>query len=101
VGAPHRTIFNFVWDLMRESEQGAGFNSLLFTGLMSLEKETTKKNTTLVLRRRIPAGPVETVRFVFDDDARLRSLDIKLSNGDQHKIEIRRFRAEEKTTAGR
>lgn len=94
VGAPNRTVFNFVWDLMREAEQGAGFNSMLFNGLMSLNKETVKKNTTLTLRRRIPAGPVERVDFLFDDDQRLKLLEIKLSNGDRHRIEIRRFRPE-------
>ncbi len=92
VGAPNRSIFNFVWDLIHEAEHGAGFNSLVFNGLMSLEKESAKKTTTLVLRRRIPAGPVETVHFVFDDDQRLRMLEIKLSNGDRHRIELRRFR---------
>lgn len=92
VGAPNRSMFNFVWDLLREAEQGVGLRSLLFNGLMNLEKESGKKSTTLTLRRRIPAGPVETVHFVFDDDQRLKVLEIKLSNGNQHRIEIRRFK---------
>lgn len=93
VGAPNRSMFNFVWDLLREAEQGVGLRSLLFNGLMNLEKESGKKSTSLTLRRRIPAGPVETVHFVFDDDQRLRMMEIKLSNGNQHRIEIRKFRA--------
>jgi len=45
VGAPNRTVFNFVWDLLREAEQGAGLNSLVFTGLMSLDRDDSKRGT--------------------------------------------------------
>ena len=92
VGAPMRTIFNFVWDLLREAEQGVGLNSLIFNGLMSLNREDNAKGTIITLNRRIPAGPVEMVRFTFDDEQRLKRIDIKQSEGNQHKIEIRRFR---------
>lgn len=92
VGAPNRTVFNFVWDVLREAEQGAGLNSLVFTGLMSLDRDDSKRGTTLILRRRIPAGPIESVKFTFDDDKRLRLIDIVQGNKDQHHLEIRRFR---------
>lgn len=92
VGAPMRTIFNFVWDLLREAEEGVGFKSLIFNGLMSLNREDNSKGTIITLHRRIPAGPVEMVRFTFDDDQRLKRIDITQSEGNQHKIEIRRFR---------
>ena len=92
VGAPNRTVFNFVWDLLREAEQGAGLNSLVFTGLMSLDRDDSKRGTVLTLRRRIPAGPIESVKFTFDDDKRLRLIEIVQGNKDQHRIEIRRFR---------
>lgn len=94
VGAPNRTVFNFVWDLLGEAETGAGFNSLLFNGLMGIARENSRKGTVISLRRRIPAGPVETVRFTFDPDQKLRTVEITLGNGDRHRIDIRRFRLE-------
>ncbi len=93
VGAPNRSILTSCESLIH----GAGAcerasTSLVFNGLMSLEKNPQKRPTTLVLAPPYSAGPVETVHFVFDDDQRLRMLEIKLSNGDRHRIELRRFR---------
>jgi len=92
VGAPTRTIFNFVWDILREAEQGVGFNSLLFNGLMSINREDAGKGTRITLNRRIPAIPVEKVRFTFDSEDRLKGIEISQGDGSTHRIDIRRFR---------
>lgn len=93
IGAPTRTVFNFVWDLLYEAEHGAGFNSFLFNGLMSIKRDDPPKGTVITLQRRIPAGPVEKVVFTFDDERRLKRLEIKQGDGSGHRIDIRRFRA--------
>lgn len=92
VGAPMRTIFNFVWDLLREAEQGVGFNSLVFNGLMSIDRQDFEKGTTITLHRRIPAGPVEKVLFTFDSEQRLKKIEITQGDRSQHRIDIRKFR---------
>ncbi len=56
VGAPTRTIFNFVWDLLHETEHGAGFNSLLFNGLMSINREDAGKRTRITSIGASPPG---------------------------------------------
>jgi hypothetical protein len=94
LGAPMRTVFNFVWDLLHEAEHGAGFNSFLFNGLMSIERNDLAKGTIITLHRRIPAGPVEVVVFTFDSDQRLRRIEITQGDGAQHRIDIRKFRIE-------
>jgi len=94
IGAPMRTIFNFVWDLLHEAEHGVGFNSLLFNGLMSMDREDFAKGTKVTLHRRIPAGPVEMVRFTFDNEQRLKRIEITQGDQSQHRIEIRRFRSD-------
>lgn len=94
IGAPTRTVFNFVWNLLYEAEHGAGFNSLLANGLMSITREDTARGIRIVLHRRIPTGPVEKVRFQFDDEGRLKSIEITQGDGSLHKIDIRKFRAE-------
>lgn len=92
LGPPNRTIFNFVWDVMRESESGAGFKSLLLSGLMSASREDSAGRTEISLERRFPIIPVKQVLFTFDADLRLKSLRIFLSDGGLHRIDIRRFR---------
>jgi len=94
LGAPTRTLFNFVWDLLYEAEHGAGIHSLLFNGLMSVTRQELGKGTKITMDRRIPAGPVEKVVFTFDGDQKLRMIDILQGDGSSHRIELRRFRAE-------
>ncbi len=94
IGAPTRTVFNFVWNLLYEAEHGAGFSSLLANGLMSINRDDTSRGTRIILRRRIPTGPVDKVRFQFDDESKLKSIEITQGDGTVHKIDIRKFRAE-------
>lgn len=94
LGSPTRTLFNFVWDVLGEAEHGAGFRSLIFNGLMSMERKDSVKGSKITLSQRIPAGPVSTVVFTFDGDKRLRTVEIKQGDGTSHRIEIRRFRGE-------
>lgn len=94
IGAPTRTVFNFVWNLLYEAEHGAGFNSLLANGLMSITREDSGHGTRILLHRRIPTGPVEKVRFQFDDEGRLKNIEITQGDGSVHKIEFRKFRAD-------
>ncbi len=92
LGPPNRTVFNFVWDVMRESSQGAGFKSLLLSGLMSDSREDSPGRTDISLERRFPVIPIQRVIFSFDADLRLKSLRIFLADGSTHRIDIRRFR---------
>lgn len=94
IGAPTRTVFNFVWNVLYEAEHGAGFSSLLANGLMGISREDTPRGTRVVLQRRIPTGPVEKVRFQFDGEDRLKSIEITQGDGSLHKIDIRKFHAE-------
>ncbi len=99
IGAPTRTVFNFVWNILYEAEHGAGINSLVANGLMSIEREDNGKGTKILLRRRIPTGPIEKVAFAFDDDDRLKTIEIVQGDGSIHRIEIKRFRPDPKPQA--
>jgi len=92
VGAPIRSLFNFVGDLLGEIEHGPGVKSLLFNGLMSMKQVEIHERIHLVLARRFPGVPVQEIQFGFDAAKRLRSIRISLTNGNEHLLEIRRFR---------
>lgn len=92
IGAPTRLVFGFVWDLI-EAESNANLQGFIFNGLMSVEQNDLPKRTQIVLKRRLPGIPVEKAVFLFDDDKRLRTLEIEQSGNIKHKIDIRRFRA--------
>jgi len=92
VGAPTSMIFNFIWDLLDEIEDGAGARSLVLNGLMSVEETENLRGAQITLKRRLPILPVEKVVFTFDRDQRLRGLQILQSDGTVHRIDIRRFR---------
>lgn len=93
LGAPTRTLFNFVADLLGEAEKGAGLKSLLFNGLMSVSESESSRRTQITLERRLPIIPIKTVHFTFDDDLRLRGLHILQADGSEHRLEVRRFRS--------
>jgi hypothetical protein len=92
IGAPMRLVFGFVWDLL-EAESNANLQGFIFNGLMSVDQIDLAKRTQIVLKRRLPGIPVEKAVFLFDDDKRLRTLEIEQSGNIKHKIDIRRFRA--------
>lgn len=92
VGAPTRTLFNFVAELLEEAEKGAGLRSLVFNGLMSVEQNLVADQTQMTLERRFPGIPVKLVTFSFDEEKRLKSLKILQADGSEHRIVIRRFR---------
>ncbi len=95
VGAPNRTVFNFVWDLLSESQKGAGFRSLVLNGLMSVERQEANKRTRITLERRFPTIPVKSVVFTFDANQQLKFLNITQADGATHRIEILRFHGKE------
>lgn len=92
IGAPTRSLFNFVWEVVQEAEKGAGVRSLILGGLMSVEQTTGKDRSQIVLERRFPGIPIQKVSFLFDDERRLRGIDILRADGGAHHLLIRRFR---------
>lgn len=94
VGAPNRTVFNFVWDVLKEAKKGAGFRTFVLNGLMSIERQDANKRTRITLERRFPSIPVKSVVFTFDASQQLKFLNITQADGATHRIEIQRFHKE-------
>ena len=89
LGAPYRTVFNFVWDVLKEAESGPGFKSLIFSGLMHMEIETRRDGTRLSFERRLGALPVREIVFTFDRKRRLKTMTIIEGNGSSHLFQVR------------
>ncbi len=74
LGAPFRPAFGFIWDVLREAEKGAGFRTLLFSGLMRMEMHARGGITEIFFVKRFGPISVEKISFVFDKNYRLRSM---------------------------
>lgn len=81
LGAPYRPAFNFIWDVLREAEKGAGFRTLLFSGLMQMDMHTHGSITEIFFVKRFGPISVEKIAFVFDENYRLRSMQLTESSG--------------------
>lgn len=81
LGAPYRPAFNFIWDVVREAEKGAGFRTLLFSGLMQMDMQTHGGITEISFVKRFGPLSVEKISFVFDENYRLRSMQLTESSG--------------------
>jgi hypothetical protein len=81
LGVPYRPAFNFVWDVLREAEKGAGLRTLLFSGLMQMQMQTRGGVTEIIFLKRFGPISVEKVSFAFDPDYRLRSMHLLDSSG--------------------
>lgn len=91
VGMPIRPLFNFVWSVVREVEKGPGVNTLLFKGVMKVDHQKTDDGYKVIFSRRLPPVTVERTTFRFDRAYRLKAIEVLESNGNRHKIEIRRY----------
>lgn len=78
---PYRMAFNFVWDVLREAEKGAGFHTLLFSGLMRMELRSRGGLTEVLFLKRFGPMSVEKITFVFDSAYHLRSMQLEEANG--------------------
>lgn len=91
VGMPVRPLFNFVWGVLQEVEKGPGMNTFLFKGLMKVDHEKTDDGYKVIFSRRLAPIAVEKTTFRFDRAYRLKLIEVIESNGNRHKIEIRRY----------
>lgn len=90
VGFPMRAIFNFTWDLFRETQNRGGFRTLLTNGIMIVRHAQHAGGSTLTLTRRLPFGPMRKVEFSFGPDDRFRSLLLIERNGSEHLLSVKR-----------
>ncbi len=81
LGAPYRPAFNFIWDVLREAEKGAGFRTLLFSGLMQMDMHTHGGITEIFFVKRFGPISVEKISFTFDENYRLRAMQLTESTG--------------------
>lgn len=89
VGAPYRSLFNFVWDVLKEAESGPGVKSLIFSGLMHAEIESRRDRTQITFHRRFGALPVRYLLFEFDRKRRLKTMTIVEGDGSSHIFHVR------------
>jgi hypothetical protein len=91
LGAPYRTAFNFVWEVLREAEEGAGLTTLIFNGLMHLEVKPRPGGAEVLFTRRFGPLAVKRISFVFDDAYRLRSMALEETDGDTYHFKAQTF----------
>lgn len=94
-GAPLRTVFNFVWDILDEAEEGAGLKTLVFSGLMQMTLDESGETIKIVFRKRMFPLPVKEINFVLNKDYELAEMNLTESNGSSHSFVVQQF---QKTT---
>lgn len=94
-GAPLRPVFNFVWDILGEAEEGAGLKTLVFSGLMQMTLDESGDSIRIVLRKRLMPLPVKDITFVLNKDYQLAEMNLTESNGSTHSFVVQQF---QKTT---
>jgi len=94
-GAPLRTVFNFVWDILDEAEEGAGLKTLVFSGLMQMTLDESGETIKIVFRKRMLPLPVKEITFVLNKDYELAEMNLTESNGSTHSFVVQQF---QKTT---
>ncbi len=94
-GAPLRTVFNFVWDILKEAEEGAGLKTLVFSGLMKMTLDESGDTIRIVFRKRLMPLPVKDITFVLNKDYQLAEMHLTESNGRAHSFAVQQF---QKTT---
>ncbi len=90
-GAPLRTVFNFVWDVLEEGENGAGLKTLVFSGLMRMTLEKSAEIIKITFRRRMMPLPVREITFVLNRDSQLAEMKLTESNGSIHTFAVEQF----------
>jgi hypothetical protein len=84
LGAPYRTAFNFIWDVLREAEEGAGLTTFVFNGLMQMAVKARPDGAEVVFTRRFGPVSVKKISFVFDEAYRLRTMFFEETDGDTY-----------------
>lgn len=91
LGAPYRTAFCFIWDILREASKGAGVRTFLFSGLMRMEMTTHGGETEITFVKRFGPISVEKISFSFDEGYRLRAMQLVETNGNTYSFKTSSF----------
>ena len=91
LGAPESLLFNFVWDVVEEGENGRGLMSLIFSGLMRMTLEQNDQAIQVTFRKYPVPLPVKELSFTFDPDYRLQAFKLTESDGGTHSFQVRNF----------
>lgn len=91
LGAPYRPAFNFVWDVLREAEKGAGLRTLLFSGLMRMDMRSQGGVTEIFFVKRFGPISVEKISFAFDENYRLRSMLLTENSGATYAFKTKKY----------